>query len=256
VIVDAVVLAGGDGAVIDPTCRFKGLLLIAGKPMVEWVVDALRSAETVGEIAVVVPSAEDLGSWVDKPDKLVVSDRDFMDNVLAGIGSFRRDRSVLVATGDLPTLTGEDIDRFVAASVETGADFTYPLIPREAIEAAYPGSERTFFKLATGSFTGGNIGLLDPAVAMQNREMGQRLFDLRKSAVSMVRIIGVRFAIKFLLGRLRPSDVEAKMQQLIGGTGAAIVTDRAAIGMDVDKPADVVLAERALSERHPPTPES
>jgi GTP:adenosylcobinamide-phosphate guanylyltransferase len=249
VTVDAVVLAGGDGAVIDPACRFKGLLPIAGKPMVEWVIEALRDAETVEEIAVVVPTAKDLGPWADMPDKIVVSPLDFMDNVLAGIGAFRQDRPVLVATGDLPTLTGPEIDDFVRASLATGADFTYPLIAREDVEAAYPGSERTYFKLASGSFTGGNIGLMNPAVAVRNRDMGQRLFELRKSAVSMVRVIGVGFAAKFILGRLRASDVEDKMRELIGGTGAAVVTRHAAIGMDVDKPADVVLVERALYEK-------
>jgi GTP:adenosylcobinamide-phosphate guanylyltransferase len=249
VTVDAVVLAGGDGAVIDPGCRFKGLVPIAGRPMVEWVVDALRAAETVEEIAVVVPTAEDLGPWADKPDKIVVSPRGFMDNVLEGVGAFRQDRPVLVATGDLPTMTGEEIDDFVRDSLATGADFTYPLIPRKDVEEAYPGSERTYFKLASGWFTGGNIGLMNPAVAMKNREMGQRLFELRKSAVSMVRILGVGFAVKFLLGRLRASEVEDKMEELIGGTGAAVVTRHAAIGMDVDKPADVALVERALGDR-------
>ena len=42
--VDAIVLAGGDGAVIDPNCRFKGLVSISGRPMIEWVVDAMRGA--------------------------------------------------------------------------------------------------------------------------------------------------------------------------------------------------------------------
>jgi NDP-sugar pyrophosphorylase family protein len=55
--VDAMVLAGGEGAVIDPTVRVKGLVRIAGKPMVEWVVDALRAATTVAKIAVVAPTS-------------------------------------------------------------------------------------------------------------------------------------------------------------------------------------------------------
>lgn len=247
--VDAVVLAGGDGAVIDPTCRFKGLLPVSGKPMVEWVVDSLREAETVAGIAVVVPSAEELGSWVDKPDKLVVSDRDFMDNVLAGSASFRNDRPVLVATGDLPTMRGDDIDEFVRAALATGADFAYPLIPRDVVESVFPGSQRTYFTLSTGEFTGGNIALIDPQVAVANRDVGQRLFELRKSATSTVRLLGLRFTLRFLLGRLDPADVERKMRQLIGASGAAVVTRRASIGMDVDKPADVVLVERTLYER-------
>ena len=59
--VDAMILAGGEGAIIDPTVAIKGLVPVAGKPMIEWVVDALRAADTIAEIAVVVPSAQE--SW-------------------------------------------------------------------------------------------------------------------------------------------------------------------------------------------------
>lgn len=247
--VDAVVLAGGDGAVVDPTCRFKGLLPVAGKPMVEWVVDALRAAETVADVAVVVPSAEELGAWADRVDKLVVSNGGFMDNVIAGVESFRVDRPILLATGDLPTLQGSDVDAFVRASLETGADFTYPLIPKEAMLEQYPGSERTFVKLSTGSYTGGNMGVLNPALVIQNRALGQKLFDRRKNALQMARAIGFRFVARLALGRLDPADVEAKMGELLGGSGAAVVLPNGAIGADVDKPVDVVVAERVLYAR-------
>ena len=117
-VVDAVVLAGGDGAIIDPTVRIKGLVPVAGKPMVEWVVSALRAARTVEGIAVVVPTAENLGGWVDLTDKIVVSDQRFADNIFAGVDSFRTDRPTLVTTGDLPALTPEAIDDFVTRSME------------------------------------------------------------------------------------------------------------------------------------------
>lgn len=247
--VDAVVLAGGDGVVIDPSCRFKGLLDIAGRPMVEWVVDALNEAATVAEIAVVVPTAEDLGSWVDKVDKLVVSDREFMDNVLAGVASFRADRYVLVATGDLPTLDGAAIDRFVEDALDRGADFSYPLVPKADMVAAFPSGQRTYFKLRSGEFTGGNIVLVAPAAAEGNREIGQRLFELRKSALSVVRLLGLRFSVKFLFGRLEAAEVEAKMKQLIGASGAAVLVHEPSIGMDVDKPADVALVEPMLLQK-------
>jgi GTP:adenosylcobinamide-phosphate guanylyltransferase len=247
--VDAVVLAGGDGAVIDPTCRFKGLVEIAGKPMVEWVVDALVACESVAETAVVVPTAEDLGGWVDKVDKLVVSDRPFMDNVLAGIASFRADRPVLVATGDLPALDAAAIDDFIGAALATQADFVYPLVPKEDMQLAFPGSERTYFKLKTGSYTGGNVCLISPEAAEHNREVGQRLFELRKSALALVRLLGFRFAVKFVLGRLEVPEVELKFEELLGCSGAAVLSHRPSIGMDVDKPADVALVESILLGR-------
>lgn len=247
--VDVVVLAGGDGVVIDEHARFKGLVPIAGKPMVEWVVDALIAASSVHEVAVVVPTAEDLGSWADRAGKIVVSDGRFADNILAGIESFRTDRPVLLVTGDIPTLTPEAVDDFVARALERDADFAYPLVSREDVLEQYPGSERTFFKLKTGRFTGGNITMVAPVLARRSRELGQKLFELRKSPVKTVRLLGLRFAVDLMLGRLDPADVEVKATELLGGKGVAIVTRHASIGADVDKPADVIVTERVLYER-------
>lgn len=247
--VDAVILAGGDGAVIDPAVRIKGLVPVAGKPMVEWVVDAMRAADSIVEVAVVVPTAENLGPWADKVDKLVVSNGSFIDNLIAGVDSFRNDRSVLVATGDLPALSAAAVDDYVERSLEAGADFSYPLVPREAMEEQFPGSQRTYVKLVTGSITGGNMMVLAPSLVAKNREIGQQLFDTRKSTIRMARIIGLPFILKLVTGRLDPTDVENKMAQLLGGTCSAIYTTHASIGADVDKPIDVIVAERVLFSR-------
>lgn len=248
-IVDAVVLAGGDGAVIDPSCRFKGLLAVAGRPMVEWVVDALNASETVDGIAVVVPSAVHFDSWVDRAPRIVVSDESFIDNILAGMSVFAGDRPVLLVTGDVPALTPEAIDDFVGRSIETGADVTYPLIREADLQAQFPGSQRTFVRIADGKVTGGNLMLVNPAVAEANRDIASRVFATRKNPLAMARIIGVRFVFRLLLGKLTVAEVEQKLGALIGGTGAAVFTGHASIGADVDKPADVVVAERILYER-------
>ena len=247
--VDAVILAGGDGEVIDPGQRFKGLVRIAGRPLVEWVVEAFRAADLVGEIAVVIPTAEGLGPWVDSVDKLVVSNRDFMDNVIAGAAAFREDRPILVATGDIPLLTGPGIDAFIAAGLATGADFVYPLVRRESIEAAYPGSERTYFRLKTGRFTGGNAMIVAPRLLAPARELGQRMFNDRKNSVALVRTAGFGFVVKFVLGRLAPEDLVDKIRELMGGTGAAVILDDPAIAMDVDKPSDMALVGERLAAR-------
>ncbi|MDZ4169308.1 MAG: nucleotidyltransferase family protein [Coriobacteriia bacterium] len=247
--VDAVVLSGGEGAVIDPAVSIKGLVPVAGKPMVEWVVEALRAAETIGGIAVVVPSAENLGSWVDKADKIVVSDQRFADNIFAGVDSFRSARRTLVSTGDLPALTPEAIDDFVTRSIEAKADFSYPLIREEDMARQFPGSERTYVRIEGGKVTGGNMGVLSPDLVARNRDIGQRLFETRKSPFAMARVIGFPFIFKLLSGRLRPADVEAKMAQLMGGNCVALYTEHACIGADVDKPIDVVVAERVMFER-------
>ncbi|TLM81245.1 MAG: hypothetical protein FDZ75_08000, partial [Actinobacteria bacterium] len=179
--VDAMVLGGGDGAVIDPDAPFKGMVPIAGKPMIEWVVDALRASETIAEVAVVVPTAESLGSWADKVDKLVISDADFIDNTIAGLSALNSGRHVYCATGDIPALTAAAVNDFVYRSLQTGADITYPLVRAEEMARQFPGSERTFVKVDGVKVTGGNCMLLAPGIVQRNRDIGQRLFDTRKS---------------------------------------------------------------------------
>ncbi|MDY0088489.1 MAG: nucleotidyltransferase family protein [Coriobacteriia bacterium] len=245
-VVDAVVLAGGDGVVLDPACRFKGLLPIAGKPMVEWVLDALNAAEMVSEVAVVVPTAENLGPWADRAAKIVVSDRPFIDNMLAGLSAFRSDKPVLLVTGDIPALTPAAVDDFVRRSLSTGAHATYPLIREADMLEQFPGSDRTFVRLADGKVTGGNMMLVDPVLVERNREIGGKVFATRKNPVAMARVIGMRFVVRLLLGRLTVAEVEEKLGELIGGRGAAVYTSEASIGADVDKPVDVIVAERIL----------
>ncbi|MCL5887785.1 MAG: nucleotidyltransferase family protein [Actinobacteria bacterium] len=247
--VDAVVLAGGAGEVIDPDARFKGLLPIAGKPMVEWVVDALKEAPSIAEVAVVVPTAEDLGLWVNKVDKLVVADQAFFKNILAGLGAFRSDRPALIITGDLPALCSEDIEDFIAAALATNADFVYPLVRKQDMIEQFPGSKRTYIRLVEGEITGGNMMLVNPQLGERNKIIGQKLFDTRKSALRMAGALGFSFVVKLVTGRLRVVDVEKKMTQLLGGPGAAVFSARAAIGADVDKPIDVIVAEKVLYAR-------
>jgi len=243
------VLGGGDGAIIAPTERIKGLVPIAGKPMIEWVVEALRGAETIDQIAVVVPCADNLGEWVKLVDHVVVSDASFIDNALAGFSAFEGNRPVLAATGDLPALTAAAVDDFVSRSLEAGAQFSYPLVSAEEMEAQFPGSQRTYVKVSGGKVTGGNMMVLAPEVVRRNRGLGQRLFDARKSPVAMARVIGVPFIFKYVTGRLRVDDVERKMEQLLGVRCVAVYTTFASIGADVDKPIDVVVAERVLYAR-------
>jgi 4-diphosphocytidyl-2-C-methyl-D-erythritol kinase len=247
--VDAMVMAGGDGSAIDPEVRVKGFAPIAGRSMVEWVVKALSSSETVAEIAIVVPSDAGLGPWVELVDHVVISDGSFVDNMIAGANSFTSGRHLIATTGDIPALTPEAVDDFVRRSLATGADVSYPLVRASDMEEQFPGSKRTYLKVEGVPVTGGNVMLMSPELVRRNREIGQKLFDTRKSPIAMAKVIGLPFALKYLMGRLRAADVERKMAQLIGVKCAAIYTSYACIGADVDKPVDVVVAERVLYQR-------
>lgn len=243
------VLAGGDGVGADAGARFKGLTPIAGRPMLDWVVEALKACETVAEVAVVVPDDNGTGAWAALADHLVVSDTSFIDNVIAGLSVFGAQDPVLVVTGDVPAITASGIDDYVARSLESGAALTYPLVSAEDMETQFPGSARSYVMVDGRRVTGGNMMLLSPELVIARRDLGERLFQARKSPVALAQILGGGFVLKYATGRLRVSDVERKMGELIGAKCVALGTSDASVGADVDKVVDVVVVERVLYSR-------
>lgn len=246
--VDAIVLAGGSAETVGRDAPYKGVVSIAGRPMVDYVLDALRAAEHIAKIAVVVPSAHGLGEWADRADKIVVSDGGVVANLLAGVDSFGYERHVLALAADVPLLTGRAIEDFLAACGGRSAGVYYPIISREVAERAYPGVRRTYLHLRGGTFTGGNLVLVDPRLLVANRDVVQRAFAARKSPVGMIRILGLSFVWKFLTRRLPLPELEAKVGEVLGGAAVAVPVSDAEIGLDIDKPEDYELAVRLLED--------
>lgn len=245
--VDVVIMAGGSAEAISPGLGFKGLVPILGRPMVEWVVDALRKSPVVGKIVVTVPTGDDLGAWTEKVDEIVVVDLDFADNVLAGLDACDPARHALLCTGDLPALLPEAVDDFVHRSLQAGADFSYPLIAQEDMEKQFPGSQRTYFLVDGGKFTGGNVMLVSPGHAGRARETGQQLFEMRKHPLKLVSLAGPGLLYRFARGKMTVEELQAKAGEALGGRVVALKTTYASLGADVDKPVDVEVAEAVLS---------
>jgi hypothetical protein len=217
--------------------------------MVAWVIEALDASQTVSEIAVVVPDKKGAGDWGASVDHLVESDGSFIDNALAGLSVFDERHPVLVVTGDVPALTATAVDDYVVRSLESGAAFTYPLVAEEDMEAQFPGSARSYLAVDGEKVTGGNLMLVTPEVVRRGRDLGERLFEARKSPISLARILGGAFVLRYAAGRLRVLDVERKMEHMLGVRCVALHTREASIGADVDKVGDVVLVERVLYSR-------
>lgn len=244
--VDALVLAGGSGEPIDGKVGPKGLVLVAGKPMVQWVVEALLSATTVDSIAVVLPNRSVAPDFKDERVIVVVSDGSLMDNVQAGLDALDSSKSVLALSGDIPALTSAAIDDYVTQSLQRGVELSYPLISKASMEAQFPGSVRTYVTIKGGPVTGGNIIVGSPELAAKLKDLFQEFYDTRKNPVKWARIVGFGFVIKLALGILDPTDVERRLSKVFGGPVAAIYSQHACIGADVDKPVDLEVIERVL----------
>jgi GTP:adenosylcobinamide-phosphate guanylyltransferase len=246
--VDALVMAGGDGSVIDPSVSAKGLVKVAGKPMVQWVVEALRKASMVREIAVVLPPGQDIESWSHLVDYVIESDGMISENVGAGVRALPRRGHVIVTTSDIPSVTPEAFDDFIAQSLSRGGDLSYPMIPEADMMTAYPGTQRTFFKLKEGKVTGGNALVFDSHQLEYLTELGQEVFEARKSPLKLANIVGARFAFKLITGKLTLADLEGRISDFAKLKCKALISHHASIGADVDKPEDLPAVEVKLDE--------
>ena len=243
--INAVVLAGDSKkSLVQEGVENKSLLPINGRPMVEYVVDALGESPLVGKVSIVGPVEHLKACLGDKAD-YYIEDRDSLfENVKAGIEPFSNDGAVLIVTSDIPMITGRMITDFVQRAVQQGKDFCYPIVNKQVNEKHFPGVERTYVRLKDGTYTGGNLIYLNPAVVGPCEELMKKLIENRKQPWKTARLLGFRFLAGLLLGFLTISEVEERFSRLLDIKASAIVVPYPEIGNDVDKPSDVEMVTR------------
>jgi GTP:adenosylcobinamide-phosphate guanylyltransferase len=247
VSVDAVILGGGKIKGIKNSGA-KSLLILNGKPMLHYVVSALRKSKIVKRIIVVLPSSVQNRTELGQIDEIVIKNDTLTQNMLAGIKRLESDNLVLVVSADIPLLTPEAIIDFVKRCQAKEAKIFYPIIPRELAEKHFPQMKRTYVKLKEGSFTGGNMTLVDPRVVRDNIALIEKAFAARKNPIILARALGLKFLVKFLLGRLSISEVEVRVSEMLGAPCAGVITPYCEIGMDVDKDSDLQLVGEVIAQ--------
>lgn len=246
---NAVILGGGDPGDAFAAAHkvdVKPLIEVAGRPMGQWVLEALRESGQVARIAYVGPLVGEMSELVD----VRVTDRGtLIANLEAGIAALREpgnapQRRVLVVTADIPMLTGQQVREVLASAPDSG--LVYPIVKKEVCQAAYPEVKRTYARLKDGTFTGGNLFLIDPALIGKFLPRLRAVLDARKQPLKLAGIVGPAFLVKMLLGRLQITELETRISQILGVEARALITPHAAVGTDVDKEEDLALAEKLL----------
>lgn len=245
---DAIVLAGGGGEPgLDPDLPSKAFLEIAGRPLLTYVLDALRGVAGLGRVAVVGPP-ERIRAVA--PDVMVVPEAGgtLMDNIVQACGALASHDPVLVVASDIPLLTSRAVEDFLAECAKDRADFYYAIVPQEAVERRFPGARKTFVRVTEGTFTGGSVILLNPAVIDRVRPFIERVIAARKKPWMLAQLFGWSIVMKFASGRLGIGEMEARVTELLGITARAVIAADPGLALDVDvgKPENLALLAQAL----------
>lgn len=248
----AVVLAGGEAdpdMVAKYAIRNRAALPLAGKQMIEYVVDALTGSPAVTEVHV-VGNIECKGAT-----KIIPPAATLIENLIEGIKSCSADdpnQLVLVATSDIPLITSEAINDLAERCTDTDIDFFYPIITKESNEKRFPGMKRTYARLAEGTFTGGNVMVMRSGFVIQNADTIRSVFDARKSVARLAGLIGLPILLRAVVaqtvwaGAINIPSIERTIGRMLHAKVKAVTTPFAEIGADVDKVEHVAFAETAL----------
>ncbi len=230
--------------------RWEALIDIDGRPMVIYVVEALRAATRVDRVAVVGPP-EPLRAVLPGEVVLVENGESLSENLRRGFAALvpgNGGNPVLVAGCDVPLITGPIVDAFLSACEQVPASLHYPVVERSVCEARFPGMRRTYATLTDGTFTGGNIFLVAPALVPVLLELLDRFYAARKSPWRLAWLLGPGILAKFVCKRASIRDIETLFLRLTGHVGRAVVVQYPEVGVDVDKPEDLKLVRRLLAK--------
>ena len=246
---DAIILAGGENTkkLTGPSPEpFEAMIDIGGRPMVAIVAEALRASEFIGSIYIVGPKV--LSGCKFPPDTaLLGSGATITEAICIGMNALGHSRKVMVVTADVPLLTPPAIDDFINRCLQVEADLYYPIVPRSIHETTYPGNSRTYARLKEGTFTGGNIFMVNPSIVPACLKQGERLIENRKNPLKLCHILGWSFVFQFLLGLLPLERVERRASYLLGIKGIAVLSEFPEVGLDVDKPSDLDFVRAILA---------
>ncbi len=247
----AAVLAGGPAGRLAPAAEatYKALVPVADRPMVGYVVEALRAAQQVGEVVVVSgPQGPLPASAVGNARQASAASPSFGDTVAAAARAAGNGLLVL-ATADIPLLTPQAVDDTVGFALDSGADLTYTISDVQGVLAAFPGTTRTSARLQEGRFTGGNLVVARADSLLQGVAAIQNAFGRRKSVVGLALLLGPLFVLRLALGRLTVEAAAARGSEILGCSVAVHLSRYPEVAFDVDKPSDLAAAEAALSKR-------
>ena len=254
---DAIVTAGGIPEPDEPLYANtqgapKALLEIAGKPMIQWVLDALSDSKHVTQV-VVVGLEKECGITCTKTLDFIPNQGSMLSNIMAGghrVLTLNPSASVLLTvSSDIPTITGDIVDWMAELVLNGQHDVYYNYILRDAMESRFPGSKRTFTKFKGAEVCGGDLNAFKTHLLTADGAVWQELINARKNILKQAGIIGLDLLIKLALRQLTIEEAARKASKRLEFKAMPVNCPYPEIGMDVDKPYQLELLQNDLSQR-------
>ncbi|MGD8814532.1 MAG: NTP transferase domain-containing protein [Anaerolineales bacterium] len=250
---DVLIIAGGIPGPDDPLYPStrgipKALVDLAGKPMAQWVLDAVSGTERIDQV-VITGLDEASGLHCEKPVHFIPDQGNMLDNALTGMQKIQeihpQAKHALLLPGDLPAITAQMIDWRVEVIEKGDSDFDYTAVERTVMEARYPGANRSYVKLKDVEVCGGDVHGLRLSL-IGKRDLVERLIGARKNIFKQAALIGFDTLFLLLTRSMTIKGAESLVSKRLGIDGKVTLAPYAEMGMDVDKPHQLEIMRKEL----------
>ena len=244
--VRVLILAGQREGVIDPLCEASGVerkavVPIAGKPMINWVLEALSGSETTLPFAVSGFDETHDSRLTQAPSATGPANSAFIG------AEYINEYPLLLTTCDHPLLTPSIVNSFIKGAQETAADFCVGLADKTVISPAYPHVKRTYLNFSDRSVSGCNLFYIANASGLEAIKFWQKAQKHRKQPWKLARAFSLPLLISYLSGRLTIDKAFAYASKTLGIEAKPVFLPYAEAAIDVDKPSDKELVEKIFA---------
>jgi GTP:adenosylcobinamide-phosphate guanylyltransferase len=257
---DAVIMAGGIPQPGEPLYEAtqglsKALLDIAGKPMIQWVVDALEGAASVQNV-VIIGLNEDEFPAGGKVRARLPNQGEMFKNIHTGITKLLEINPtaeyVLLVSSDIPAITPAMVDWVTQAAIASDGDVCYNIITRETMETRFPTSRRTYMRLKEQEFCGGDMNVGRTRLIATHNDLWDKLIAARKNPLKQASLFGLDAVLLLLLRQLSLEGAAQRISKNMGLKARGIICPYAEVGMDVDKPHQLELMRADMAQKYGP----
>jgi len=244
--VSVLILAGQREGVTDPLCvaakvAKKAVIPINGRPMINYVLDALDDAQLRTPYHVSGFEASYDERLVQSPSGAGPADS-AATALESGI-----DFPCIMTTADHPLLTGQMVEHFVQFSQASNADFCVGFAEKRIIHPAYPNVKRTYLKFSNRSVSGCNLFYLKNENGLKAIEFWKQAQHLRKQPLKLARRLGWGVLFNYITGRLSLDGAFDYASKRLNIKASPVLIPIAEAAIDVDKPSDKILVEAILA---------
>jgi GTP:adenosylcobinamide-phosphate guanylyltransferase len=247
----ALVLAGGkpdDVARTQPGAANKAFVKVAGVTLVERTLQPLRRSRAIDRIIVVAPKAVHGDPALTLADECRPDGERIRTSLRNGLENLPPDDLVLVSASDLPVLTTEAVDDFVARATSLDPDLGYGCVEKSVHVSRFPTVPHTWARMREGTYCGAGLVVIKPRAYPKLDPVIERLGHARKNPLRLASLFGLPILAKFAFGRLRVSEAEIKATQILNARVRAVVSPFPETAVNVDRPTDISLAEAILEK--------